>query len=151
MESLSERWSRRRQSRARIVKRLQANPLLSRDGSRLGIHPTDEAGIEKIPARVPAGQSRCPVRMAAPLHRAMVTVNWISRVTLQAITNARSAVITDQKPLVDDVLFAKTYFALEETGLGYPSIPLATRREGGPARRILRVFSDAYRIAATNG
>lgn len=38
-----------------IVKR-QANPLLA-EMVRLGIHPTDEAGIEKIPARVPAGQS----------------------------------------------------------------------------------------------
>jgi hypothetical protein len=38
-----------------IVKR-QANPLLA-EMVRLGIHPTDEAGIEKIPAKVPAGQA----------------------------------------------------------------------------------------------
>jgi hypothetical protein len=39
-----------------------------------------------------------------------------------AIGEGRLSVARDQRPLVDDVLFSKTYFALEETGLGYASL-----------------------------
>ena len=73
-------------------------------------------------------------------------MNWISQGDTLAISNARNAVVRDQRPLVDDVLFAKTYFALEETGLGYPSI---VPRQDDKADRLdayLRVFADAYRV-----
>lgn len=127
-----------------VVKR-QANPLLA-EMVRLGIHPTDEAGIEKIPARVPAGQSDAQFEWQHLFTDDNQEVNWIDSGDLQAITNARSAVVTDQKPLVDDVLFSKTYFALEETGLGYPSLFAAQGEDTDRLDAYLRVFSDAYRV-----
>ena len=45
--------------------------------------------------------------------------------------------------LVDDVIFANTFFALEETGLAYPSI---SKDSGGEIDRLdawLRVFASA--------
>jgi hypothetical protein len=113
---------------------------------RLGIHPTDETGIEKIPARVPPGQSDAQFEWQHLFTNDGHEVNWIDSGDLQAITNARSAVITDQKPLVDDVLFSKTYFALEETGLGYPSLFANQRQDADRFDAYLRVFSDAYRV-----
>ena len=35
---------------------------------------------------------------------------------------ARAFMVTEQRPLAYEVLFSKTYFALEETGIGYPSL-----------------------------
>jgi Lhr-like helicase len=127
-----------------IVKR-QANPLLA-EMVRLGIHPTDDAGIEKIPAKVPAGQADAQFDWQHLFTEDGHEINWIDSGDLQAITNARSAVVTDQKPLVDDVLFSKTYFALEETGLGYPSLFVSQREDADRLDAYLRVFSDAYRI-----
>jgi len=127
-----------------IVRR-QANPLLA-EMVRLGIHPTDEAGIEKIPARVPAGQSDAQFEWQRLFTEHDREVNWIDAGDLQGITNARSAVVTDQRPLVDEVLFSKTYFALEETGLGYPSLFANQRADTDRFDAYLRVFSDAYRI-----
>ncbi len=85
-----------------IVRR-QANPLPA-ETVRLGMHPTDEAGMEKIPARVPAGQSDAQFEWQRLFTVQGDEVHWIDAVDFQAITNARSGVITDQKPLVDDVL-----------------------------------------------
>jgi Lhr-like helicase len=122
-----------------------ANPLLA-EMVRLGIHPTDEAGIDKIPARVLAGQSDAQFDWQHLFTEDGHKVNWIDSGDLQAITSARSAVVTDQKPLVDDVLFSKTYFALEETGLGYPSLFASQCHDVDRLDAYLRVLSDAYRV-----
>ncbi|SEE27416.1 Helicase conserved C-terminal domain-containing protein [Rhizobiales bacterium GAS191] len=125
--------------------RQEASPLLSRL-VRIGMHPTDGVGIEKIPARVTANQADSQFEWQTLFTERDDRVNWISQGDALAISNARNAVVTDQRPLVDNVLFAKTYFALEETGLGYPSI---VPRQDDKADRLdayLRVFADAYRV-----
>ncbi len=123
----------------------EASPLLSRMVD-LGMHPTDEVGISKIPASVPAGQQSSQFAWQELFRTTGDQVEWISQGDQLAIAEARLAVIRDQRPLVDDVLFAKTYFALEETGLGYPT--LFPRQADGVDRldAYLRVFADAYRV-----
>ena len=54
--------------------------------------------------------------------------------------------VKDQQALVDEILFSKTYFALEETGLGYPSLFPAQAPNTGRLDAYLRVMSDAYRV-----
>jgi Lhr-like helicase len=125
--------------------RIEASPLLSRMVA-LGMHPTDEVGISKIPASVPAGQQSSQFEWQELFQATNERVQWIARGDQLAIAEARLAVTRDQRPLVDDVLFAKTYFALEETGLGYPTL---LARQGDGADRLdayLRVFADAYRV-----
>ena len=50
--------------------------------------------------------------------------------------------------LVSEIVFNKTYFSLEETGLGYASLPHAQRPidELDQYNAFLRVFADAYRF-----
>jgi hypothetical protein len=57
-----------------------------------------------------------------------------------------SDILREQYKLIDDVIFANTFFALEETGLAYPS---ASPSSGGRADELdawLRMFASAYRI-----
>ena len=125
--------------------RQEASLLLSRM-VRTGMHPTDDVGIAKIPARVPPSQEGSQFEWQTLFSERRGQVNWISEGDALAISNARNAVVTNQRPLVDDVLFAKTYFALEETGLGYPSIVPRQDERADRLDAYLRVFSDAYRV-----
>lgn len=125
--------------------RIQASPLLSRMVG-IGMHPTDDVGISKIPAVVPAGQQTPQFEWQELFRATEGRVDWISEGDQLAIAEARLSVSRDQRPLVDEVLFSKTYFALEETGLGYPT--LFARQEDSANRMdaYLRVFADAYRV-----
>lgn len=127
------------------VVRRETTPLLSRM-VRLGMHPTDDVGIAKIPARVPANEAASQFEWQRLFTEVDGRIDWIDKGDPLAINKARLVVATDQRPLVDDVLFAKTYFALEETGLGYPS--LVARQDPGADRldAYLRVFADSYRV-----
>ena len=131
--------------RAGQASKTDAGPLLSRMVG-LGMHPTDEVGIAKIPAVVPGGQQSSQFDWQDLFRSTGERVEWISQGDELAIAEARLAVVRDQRPLVDDVLFAKTYFALEETGLGYPTL-FPRQVDGADGMdAYLRVFADAYRV-----
>lgn len=67
---------------------------------------------------------------------------------LKLIRKARERVQDEQPPDATDLLFSKTYFALEETGLGWPSFygPEEYSAEKSRDDAMLRIFADAYRI-----
>lgn len=67
---------------------------------------------------------------------------------LKLIRKARERVQDEQPPDATDLLFSKTYFALEETGLGWPSFygPEEYSPEKSRDDAMLRIFADAYRI-----
>lgn len=67
---------------------------------------------------------------------------------LKLIRKARERVQDEQPPDATDLLFSKTYFALEETGLGWPSFygPEEYTAEKSRDDAMLRIFADAYRI-----
>src|SRR5437870_13877576 len=65
------------------------------------------------------------------------------------LDDARKALVEEVQTLVGEVVFNKTYFSLEETGLGYGVI----RRPDGLSTEeyerlnaFLRVLTDAYRV-----
>ncbi|MBZ9887318.1 DEAD/DEAH box helicase [Mesorhizobium sp. BR1-1-3] len=64
------------------------------------------------------------------------------------VGKARNWVEEQQKPEATDLLFSKTYFALEETGLGWPSFygPSEYTAELSKKDAWLRLFADAYRL-----
>ncbi|MEZ2349801.1 DEAD/DEAH box helicase [Caballeronia sp. RCC_10] len=105
----------------------------------LGIHPTDAAGIGLIRKQpwnrwvVPAGASGKP--------------EWPAHSDSGEAGEARAEIREDQRPLTYEVLFSKTYFALEETGIGYPSMTASQTADSNRLDAYLRVFADAYRVA----
>jgi Lhr-like helicase len=123
----------------------EARPLLSRMVG-IGMHPTDEVGISKIPTAVPAGQT-AQFEWQELFRETQGRVEWILQGDQLAIAEARLAVARDQRPLVDEVLFSKTYFALEETGLGYPTLFARQDEYADRMDAYLRVFADAYRVS----
>ncbi|KPH05039.1 DEAD/DEAH box helicase [Rhizobium acidisoli] len=119
----------------------EAGPLLSRMID-IGMHPTDDVGI----ARIGEGDRREGFEWDELFRQEDKLVRWREQQDANALQAARTDVITDMRPLVDDVLFSKTYFALEETGLGYPSLFPAEGADHDRFDAYLRVFADAYRV-----
>lgn len=68
-----------------------------------------------------------------------------------AVTSARREIVEQQEEAIYDTLFNKTYFSFEEAGLGYPTLfPEGDRTiERDRMDAALRVFADAYRVAAS--
>ncbi len=105
----------------------------------LGMHPTDAAGIELIAQEpwykwiVSSGASGKP--------------EWPAHSESGPAGQARAYIRDEQRPLVYEILFSKTYFALEETGIGYPSMTPTQTPESDRLDAYLRVFADAYRVA----
>ena len=113
------------------------NLLLSRM-VELGIHPTDDAGVAEIAGfNWPELFTRDDIGAG---------VNWRVGARGADRIRARLAIWEDQQALVDEILFSKTYFALEETGLGYPSLFATDSAESDRIDAYLRVLSDSYRV-----
>ena len=113
------------------------NPLMRRH-VELGVHPTDAAGIELVRGRPwfewidAKGPSGLP--------------EWVSIDGNDDAGLARNEMVEDQRPLTYEVLFSKTYFALEETGIGYPSITSNSTADSDRLDAYLRVFGDSYSV-----
>lgn len=111
--------------------------------ARLGIHPTDPTGTRRI---------RASDDLAFRWDELFTIENgqsdWRDGVTDQAERDvARQNVLQAMHRQVTGIVFSRTYFALEETGIGYPCLPpdvTGTDRDLGDS--FLRVFADAYRL-----
>lgn len=102
----------------------------------LGIHPFDEVG-RKTYRRHPWYQA---------FERDGDTVGYASWLDDTQQQELGVFIRRELMELVDDVIFANTFFALEETGLAYPSI---SRDAGDEVDRLdawLRVFASATRV-----
>jgi Helicase conserved C-terminal domain/DEAD/DEAH box helicase len=103
---------------------------------RLGVHPFDEVGLKPFNRR--------------PWHEAFVERDG-AILYHSALSDAdRQAlwlrIFNEQSELVDDVIFANTFFALEETGLAYPSLSHEIGEEIDRMDAWLRVFASATRV-----
>ncbi len=107
---------------------------------RLGVHPTDEVGVKRF------GKFDWPELFEREDGRLV----WRSGGSVEdEIQTVRVEIVERQDPHIDEVLFSRSYFALEETGLGYPT--LFTDDVPADADRLdawLRVFGDAYRVSS---
>jgi Lhr-like helicase len=110
---------------------------------RIGMHPTDDVGIGRIGEGDNNEGFEWDQLFAEDSNE---NIRWKPQNDAAALQAARSEVISDMRPLVDDVLFSKTYFALEETGLGYPSLFSTAGPDQDRLDAYLRVFADAYRV-----
>ncbi|HBF56891.1 MAG TPA: helicase, partial [Afipia sp.] len=102
----------------------------------LGIHPFDEVGRKKFDNK--------------PWWDAFVRSAGVSQFSPQLAADQRLAlereIMTNQYELVEDVIFANTFFALEETGLAYPSLSPDASEETRKLDAWLRVFASASRV-----
>lgn len=111
---------------------------LMRRHVELGVHPTDPAGVKQIERRPwyewiePGADGGTP--------------SWIATDEFSAGGKARAEMVQEQRRLTYDVLFSKTYFALEETGLGYPSLTATQTEHADRLDAFLRVLGDSYSI-----
>ncbi|WP_088347296.1 MULTISPECIES: DEAD/DEAH box helicase [Rhodomicrobium] len=103
---------------------------------RLGVHPFDEVGLKTFQRR--------PWYDAFQENDGAISYNpGLSDTDRQQLW---LKIFGEQSELVDDVIFANTFFALEETGLAYPSL---SRDAGDEVDRMdvwVRVFSSATRV-----
>lgn len=102
---------------------------------RLGIHPSDETGRRRFGKR--------PWFECFEIEKGQVAFD-------KSLGSTRDEVLSDvnqnQYSLIIDTVFANSFFALEETGLGYPSMDRGAGPEVDKLDAWLRVFASAYRI-----
>jgi DEAD/DEAH box helicase domain-containing protein len=133
-----------------VENREKLKPLI-REYVRLGIHPTDPAGIKAYPQN-PGGKKR--FQWNHLFSKAGDLVDWRDDLIDQNLLNgARREMVTDIQKLVVEVLFNRTYFSIEEAGLGYLCLPRAnfkgTDSEYAIHSAFIRVFGDAYQFLDT--
>ena len=110
----------------------------------LGMHPTDETGVSSVNG----AERKSTYKWIDLLKIEKNSVYWNDYIPINDILAARAQVSTEQFALLDDVLFARNYFALEETGLGYPCLANKRDQNSDLADAFLRVLSDNYRVEA---
>ena len=111
----------------------------------LGIHPVSPTGMKYIPSS-PMGER---FKWDSLFEKREGFVDWRDDYPKQAnIDAARRSLVQEMHKITCGVIFNKTYFALEETGLGYPCIPSGTKHEAIKPMldAFIRVFGDAYRL-----
>lgn len=119
-------------------------PLLA-EFVTLGVHPTDPAGIKRVKL-----SNDFPVPWED-----LFTIDEDGRadwrddaVSQDALNLARQTLVGDMQRLVTGVVFSKTYFALEETGLAYPTAgTTGVPDDDALADTFLRILADSYRLA----
>ncbi|RKG75589.1 DEAD/DEAH box helicase [Corallococcus terminator] len=132
-------------------------PALIADMARCGVHPYDGAGVDRPAGQQPGGTvlMRFPWNRLLSLDPATGKLTWASSTEADealAMDNARVNLVTEVHRVMTDVVFSKTYFSLEESGLGYATVPLPLQgtpeqkqRRAGELAALLRVMTDAYR------
>ena len=115
----------------------------------LGVHPFDPSGVGRIDV-APSDPKRWVEWTELIYKTDSDEFDWRDDGLAEDEHNrGRESVIRQLLGQVAEVLFSKTYFALEETGLGYPSLLPKPGEDGAALARsnaMLRVFADAYRV-----
>lgn len=153
LSSVLERWRDWDPTETNV----EVSRLIS-DMVRRGVHPYDDAGVER-PVGMTADNKRrrfdwdrlFEVRPDGSVHWNDESSSSASR-SSSALLSARRNLVYRLHRIMSDVIFSKTYFSLEESGLGYVTIPANGSSEVGsdPDRVLLqsaliRVIADSYR------
>ncbi|VIO73319.1 hypothetical protein CI1B_49240 [Bradyrhizobium ivorense] len=115
----------------------------------LGVHPTDPAGTRPIAAEADRETRWFEWNELFESHDA--GFDWRDDVQQQQWLNqARRLVVEDTQKLVTEILVSRTYFSIEEAGLGHLCMPRQIFGGDESAYALhsafLRVFADAYRL-----
>lgn len=112
---------------------------------RLGIHPTDGAGV--APVEFTSGDEEHALHWAELFTGQGANVDWRDDPDrASTLDDARISLVKKVQRDLSDSLFARNYFSLEETGLGFPCLLGLEPGERPTSDAFLRVFTDAYRL-----
>ncbi|TCS35615.1 RAD3-like DEAD/DEAH box helicase [Paucimonas lemoignei] len=119
------------------------HPVLQELVSR-GIHPIDRTGVTPIAVPAP-GDREVAFAWQQLFARSGDVWAWAGHpVYPEEVAAACNKIADKLLELVGSTLFSKTYFAIEETGWGYPCLPL----KGGSDRESNAVFDGMMRVLA---
>lgn len=129
---------------ARSTRSSSLRPLLA-SFVEIGVHPTDDDGVRRIPAQ--SNNER--YEWFELFERVDGRIDWRDDAVDQVnLDDARKAMALYAHKRLSEVLFNKTYFSLEETGVGYPAVldrGSMDAKEFDYLNAFLRVFTDSYR------
>ena len=116
-----------------------------------GIHPIDKSGINTVPEHSEEGVSFAWQQLFEKKHGQWCWITHPNRVDDFLV--AFQTISRELLALTGNTIFEKTYFALEESGWGYPCLPLRagkTREDLAKYDAMLRVLADGYRTIPSN-
>jgi len=111
-----------------------------------GIHPTDKAGIATIPEHSPSGVTFAWQQLFAKQDEKWCWITHPNR--LEDFSAAFKSISAELIELIGSTIFSKTYFAVEESGWGYPCLPTRagkSREQLAKFDAMIRVLADANR------
>ncbi len=113
-----------------------------------GIHPIDPTGISPVPE--PRFGKNVTFAWQQLFARGGNGWSWTYHPGYaDELAEGAAKIAEDLVELVGETLFSKTYFAVEESGWGYPCLPLAsgeTRDSLAPFDAMMRVLTDSNRL-----
>lgn len=131
----------------KATNRQQLKPLIA-GLVGLGLHPTDPLGKKTIPGVNRSVGNGRRFRWEELFEVTATGVDWKDDdIHQQDLDAARVHIVMDLHQKITGVIFNKTYFSLEETGLGFPCVSSNRSEED---RKLLdtfiRVLGDDYRL-----
>ncbi len=102
----------------------------------LGIHPFDRIGKKRYEGHY----------WPNLFEKKGNDVTFSTKLNDSQIAGLNKEILEAQYELIDDVIFANTFFALEETGLAYPSVKGDESNTTDFLDAWLRIFAGAYRV-----
>ncbi|NZA27210.1 DEAD/DEAH box helicase [Luteimonas sp. SJ-92] len=131
--------------------RLPLKPLI-RSFVTLGVHPTNPTGAGFF--RPDVNGVKHSFEWPKLFERRDGQIDWRDDVVEQAwLDQARIQVVDRMQSLVTEILLSRTYFSLEEAGIGYLCLPrfaLGSEIDFNLAAAFARVFGDSYRLNSTD-
>ncbi len=125
--------------------RAQLRPYL-RHLVELGVHPVDGTGVSKFRL----GNAYPALEWYEFFDIVDANPDWKDDANRRNdVDEVRREIIRKALESITQTIFNKTYFALEETGLAYPSVPLSATRDPADQNLLaacLRVLGDSYRL-----
>lgn len=124
---------------------------------RAGIHPYDDAGIERVKSSVAGIDAFEEWDELFEVESSLVRWKHDDDRTTREMA-ARVTVLEKMHTALTEVIFSKTYFSFEEAGLGYLTVPMSAVGDLDDDKRqkildelsaIMRVLGDSYRYTPT--
>ncbi|HBQ3017508.1 DEAD/DEAH box helicase [Klebsiella quasipneumoniae] len=126
-------------------RRVKIDKLLEPEGDSIGKISSDLAGLGISPYKYrPCSDGDDSDVWHANFTKDKNIVKYHEKLSSSDRLVLKKKIFDTQSELIDDVIFANTFFALEETGLAYPCV--SDREDTSELDAWLRVFAGVYRV-----